>query len=275
MKELYAIVNDIKLCYEIRGNGYPIILIHGYCGKKEQWIGQFEQLSKKYNTIRFDNRTSGKSDRPDKLVTMDMFAEDIKGLMDFLGIERAHIIGGSLGGMISQIFALNYPERVNKLILICTTYSGVIGELVQKLISNGLEERKKDPVKAFWDALPLSYPPRIRKQMIADPKKKFYGIWSAEDLIEDSIIDPPTLRDVINQGHSFKGFNTLERLSEIKNETLLIGAFNDLAIPFSQMAEMSERIPKSTLKKIKNAGHAVCGSHAPKVNKLILAFLVD
>ena len=125
----FADINGIKLCYEIYGrdNNIPIILIHGFGAKKEIWNSQVGALSKKFKVITFDIRGSGKSDRPNKPYTMEMFADDIKGLMDYLNIEKSHILGRSMGGMIAQNFVVKYPEKVNKLILVTTGPGGISG----------------------------------------------------------------------------------------------------------------------------------------------------
>ena len=123
MSEQFVFLNGINFCYKIDGpkDGYPIFLIHGFGVKKEVFIGQIKALSEKFKVIRADNRGSGKTDRPNQPYTAELLAEDIKSLMDYLKIEQAHILGFSLGGMVAQTFVLNYPERVNKLILLNTT----------------------------------------------------------------------------------------------------------------------------------------------------------
>jgi 3-oxoadipate enol-lactonase len=72
MTELFAEINGIKLCYEIKGEGEPVLLIHGFGDRKEHWRGQFDHLSKYFKTIRLDNRGAGKSDRPDMEYTMEI-----------------------------------------------------------------------------------------------------------------------------------------------------------------------------------------------------------
>lgn len=84
MKEHFATINNIRLCFEECGDGDPVILVHGITAKKEDWIGQFIPLSKKFRVIRIDNRGAGKSDRPNIPYTMKMLADDIKGLMNYL-----------------------------------------------------------------------------------------------------------------------------------------------------------------------------------------------
>lgn len=274
----FADINGIKLCYEIYGrdNNIPIILIHGFGAKKEIWNSQMGALSKKFKVITFDIRGSGKSDRPNKPYTMGMFADDIKGLMDHLNIKKVHLVGRSLGGMIAQHFALNYPECVDKLVLI-TTNPGIPdeqgGEMLKESYIEGLKRLKEDPVKMFWQKARVLYYQKFRKQMEANPKKKFHGIWSVEDLIKESTIDPPTPQDIKNRTHAIAKHNTLERLSAIKNKTLLLAASHDRLTPKSSMVEMHKRIPNSTLNIIEKAGHFMTLSRAPEINKIIIDFL--
>ena len=156
MVESFVEANGINICYEILGEGEPLILIHGFGVTKEEWIGQFIPLSKYFKVIRFDNRDSGKSDHPIAKFTYQVLADDTKALMDALDIEKAHIVGWSMGGMVAQEFAINYPEMVMKLILI-NTFSHWPGDDVaiemykQGKIDN-MNAVKQDPTKAFYDS---------------------------------------------------------------------------------------------------------------------------
>ncbi len=276
MTEKFADANGIKICYSDHGDGFPIILIHGIGAKKETWIAQIGDLSKKYRVIAIDVRGTGKSDRPKVLYTMEMIADDIKGLMDHLKIEKAHIAGRSMGGMIAQNFVLKYPQQVEKLILI-TTSSGFPDEEGVELLIKGrieeIEELRTNPEQSFWRKSRLLFHQKFRREMESNPAKKFYDIWSAEDLIKEDSIDPPTPQDLINQGHSIKKHNTSEKLNEIKNKTLLLAASHDRLTPKSGMEEMSKKIPNSTLKIIDKAGHYNHLSNAPEFNQIILDFL--
>ncbi len=278
----YADVNGIKICYDIHGEGYPVILVHGFGSKKEAWIAQVGALSEHFRVIRFDNRGAGKSDRPDESLTLEMLIDDIKGLMDFLQIEKTHILGWSFGGMIVQHFVLKYPEKVNYLVLINAVFriSGVAGdtaglEAYKRMRLNDLELRKRDPAEAFWTEARINYYQKFRKQFEANPKKKIHGIWSAEDLIKESTIDPPTVRDIMNQAQVLRIHNPLDRLSEIKNETLILTASHDRICPKSVALEVHEKIPNSTLKVIEKAGHGSPISRAPEINQIINDFLKD
>jgi proline-specific peptidase len=276
MTEQYADVNGIRICYEVAGEGEPLLLVHGFGSKKESWIAQFPVLSKHFKVIRFDNRGAGKSDRPKGVYTMEVFADDIKGLMDYLRIEKANIAGWSLGGMIVQNMVLKYPERIKKVILINTNYGfpDENGPLVYKNMRLEEEKQKKiDHVKAFWDGARSGYYIKFRKEMEANPSKKWYGLWSAEDLIEESIVDPPTAEDIEVQASALKSHETFDRLKSIKSPTLILTASHDRLIPKSTMEEIHEQIPNSKFIIIDKAGHSSPLEKAPEVNQAIIDFL--
>lgn len=281
MSECFADVNGIKICYEIYGKSenYPLICIHGFGSKKETWIAQIGELSKYYRVIIFDLRGAGKSNRPEKPpYTMEIFADDIKGLMDFLNIRKAHIMGRSMGGMIAQNFVLKYPEKVNKLILINTIAGMRNKESIERFKRTQIERYKliqTNPEKVFWQDTRLGFHMKFRKQMEADPKKKFYGIWSVEDLIEYIKTNPSRPIDIENQAHAIKSHSTFERLNQIKNKTLLLTASHDKLVPKFFVEQIHHRIPNSAFKVIEKAGHESHYSRAPEVNKIILDFLQE
>ncbi|MFW9951198.1 MAG: alpha/beta fold hydrolase [Candidatus Thorarchaeota archaeon] len=273
---LYAIIKGLKLSYIIQGNGFPIIFIHGYGGDKEFWKPQIVELSKFYKTIAFDLRGTGESDRPNIPYTMNMLVDDIKGLMDFLKLSKAHIIGRSFGGMIAQNFVIKYPNQVDKLILIATNYGKPTTDWVDLIRENNLKNLKllnEDPYQAFKQQARLVYHVNFRKEMEQNPRKKFFNLFSMEDLIKKSTINPPREQDVINQAEAMKTHYTLDKLSEISTPTLLIAASHDRLIPLSIMEEIHDLLPNSILRVIENSGHYMTLSDAPEVNKVILNFL--
>ncbi len=119
-----ANIGDIQIYYEDYGQGPPLIMILGLGQDIATWNFQILELSKHLRLIVFDNRDSGKSSRSSQNYITQIMAQDILGLMDHLGIDRTHLLGTSLGGMIAQQVALMAPERVNSLILASTTSWG-------------------------------------------------------------------------------------------------------------------------------------------------------
>lgn len=281
MTELFAEVNGIKLCYEVKGEGEPVLLIHGFSDRKEHWRGQFDYLSEYFKVIRIDNRGAGKSDRPNMKYTMDLFVEDISALLDNLKIERAHIIGHSLGGMIVQNFAIKYPNKVNKIILINTiagmTPPGVSPdqgiEMYRINAIDGLRAMKKDPLNHFLVGAKNSYSREFWKQMKENPKKKFHGIWSVEDLLKEKTINGPTEDDINHQAEALKSHNVYEKLHEIKNSTLIIAAEKDKSCPKIMNEKIHELIPNSQFIVIEKAAHQSILEYPNKINKYIVDFL--
>ena len=276
MRELFADVNGIKICYEIQGEGEPVFLIHGFGAKKETWIAQFGPLSEHFKVIRFDNRGAGKSDRPDVPYTMEILADDINNLMDYLNIEKAHIVGHSLGGMIVLNFLLKYPERVNKAVLISTLpdlpFDKVGLEMYKKSNISFYEERLINPEKAFFNKMKQRFTRQFFKLMQQDPKRKFHCLWSVEDLMQNENIDAWTPQDITNHVNAIAGHNTSDRLQEIKKETLILCGDKDRLTPKISSEKIHERIPNSILKVIEG-GHFFPLEKAPEVNQTLLEFL--
>jgi len=119
-----ARVNDINMYYDVHGDGFPLVMIMGFLGNADLWDPRMlPALSDKFKVITFDNRGAGRTDLSDKEFSIRLLAEDTVGLMDVLNVPKAHVLGISMGGMIAQELALNYPGRVEKLIL-CSTFCG-------------------------------------------------------------------------------------------------------------------------------------------------------
>ena len=274
MTEKFAQIGDIKICYEILGkeDGYPVLLIHGFGVKKEVWMAQIGDLTKHFKVIRFDNRGAGKSDRPAGK-TMEIFADDTNNLLDYLKIDKTHVIGWSLGGMIAQHFVLKYPEKVDKVVLIATVHEYPTEEGPEIYKKMRLYELEIGAEKAFWETARANFYTTYRKEMEADPKKNYFGIWSAEDYIKILSKDPATPEDIINQAEALKTHHTLKRLHEVKNPTLLIAASHDRLTPKFSMEQMQKEIPNSRLIVIEKSAHFAPMTRTPEVNQPILNFL--
>ena len=113
-------VGDIELHYVEHGEGDPLLLVMGFGGDHLAWGLQMPAFAARHRVIAFDNRGVGQTGAPDAPYTTLEMADDAVGLLDALGIERAHVLGVSMGGMIAQELALNHPGRVRTLQLHCT-----------------------------------------------------------------------------------------------------------------------------------------------------------
>ncbi|MGV9202603.1 MAG: alpha/beta fold hydrolase [Promethearchaeia archaeon] len=277
MTEQFAEINGIKICYEVKGEGKPLFLVHGFGADKEVWIAQFQALAEHFKVVRFDNRGAGKSDRPNEPYKMDMFADDIAGLMDHLEIDKTHILGWSLGGMIVQTFVLQYPERVRKVVLINTLPKWPADEkgleMYKKSQIDKYHANQKDPKEAFFAGAKMGFARKFRKEMEKNPEKKFYGLFSAEDLIEISATNPSRPQDIKNQAHALGRYDVFDDLPNIEKEVLILTAEKDRQTPKIMNEMIHKQIPNSKLIIIEDAGHESPREKAPEVNQHIIEFL--
>ena len=118
---MFADLDDIRLHYESRGEGKPVVLVHGLGLSDDMWHHQVPELAARYRVITFDNRGHGGSEKPKGPYDMSMFVEDTRKLLDFLGLDNPVLIGLSMGGGIVQAFPFAYPARVHALGLISTS----------------------------------------------------------------------------------------------------------------------------------------------------------
>lgn len=122
----YAEVNGTSLYYEMTGDGDPVVLLHGLGGDTRYWQGVFDTLAAQYQVVRYDMRGFGRSALP----TTEPYthADDLKALLDYLGLGRAHLLGHSFGGDQAIQFALAYPDATCSLVLISNGLQGAQGQ---------------------------------------------------------------------------------------------------------------------------------------------------
>ena len=250
--------------YVEAGTGDPLVLVMGFGGDHLAWGLQIPALAGKYRVIAFDNRGVGQTDAPDIPYSTAMMADDTIGLLDALGIERAHICGVSMGGMIAQEIALRHPARVRTLQLHATlaradAYMRALVEAWRKVrIALGREEALR--VLALWLFAPCSYEERAE---------------FVELVLQNAIANPhpQSLTGYIRQGDAVLGHDTLERLDRVRCPTLVSVADQDVLVPPRFSHAIAERVPGAELKIIPDAGHAYMWEKADAFNAMCLEFL--
>jgi 3-oxoadipate enol-lactonase len=263
-------VNGINIYYRVQGRGEPLILIMGLGGECGDWFLQARAFKKYYRVITFDNRGVGKSDKPGEPYTVKTMADDTVGLMDYLGIDKAHILGVSLGGMIAQEVAINYPERVRKLILVSTNAGrDEEGEHSPELLrAMGLKEGFSDEdirsvdMGRVMNSLNAHAFSGGAIKMVAVPfcwmRGKLFGIEGMKGQFEAAMT------------HS-----TLDRLQMIKAPTLVIAGTEDRIIPHSSADVLASRIPGARLVKIEGGSHTLVAEKRSRFNREVLNFLAN
>ncbi len=136
-------VNGVNLWYEVSGEGEPIMQIHGAGFGHFNFAPATPELAKHFKVVDYDMRGYGRSDRPVQDYDMEVWADDLAGLQDALGIPEAHIHGTSMGGMIAIVFAGKYPERTTSVVVNCAAAKlGTAGRLIFK---NWIDIARMDP----------------------------------------------------------------------------------------------------------------------------------
>jgi len=259
--------NDINIYYETHGEGEALVLIMGYGGSSEWWFRQVPIFSREYRVVTFDNRGTGRSDKLDIPYTMEMMAGDITSLLETIGIDAAHIYGISMGGMIAQHFALNYPEKVISLILGCTTCGGsysIIPDAEAMTVLFDMERMNRlTPEEAAKEVLPFLYGQEF--------------IDNNPDIIEQGIVKMTEyvtpIHGYTRQAEAIMGHDTYDRLPNIKAPTLVISGDADRLVPVENSKLLASRIPNAELVMLENAGHGFTTEVEVKANKAVLGFL--
>jgi 3-oxoadipate enol-lactonase len=114
---MIAHINGINLAYTDQGKGLPVVFLHAFPFNRRMWEAQVKALSDRYRIITIDLRGHGESDAPLWRYTLELFADDVTGLLDHLGIQQTVLAGLSMGGYLSFAFYRKYPERIKALVL--------------------------------------------------------------------------------------------------------------------------------------------------------------
>ncbi len=174
----YAPVNGIKMYYEVYGEGKPLILLHGaFYTIQMNWGELIPELSKTRKVIAIEFQDHGHTPYSDRKLDIETLAKDVEGLMDFLKIDSADVAGYSMGGTIAYQFAVLFPTRLRKLVIISSTYktSGWLPEVNSAFNNFKPEFFDHTPLKTAYDAVAPDKTkwPEFLKQMIAFAKEPF------------------------------------------------------------------------------------------------------
>jgi len=260
-------VNDIQVYYEVHGEGFPLIMITGFAGNIDWWDPRMvQELSKKFKIIMFDNRGAGRTDISDRKYTIRLFADDTAGLMDTLGISRAYVFGVSMGGMIAQELVLNYPEKVEKLVL-CSTYCGGTKAVQPSQEALGLlmvDRSALSPEQIARRAIPIL--------LTEDFIKKNPDF--AELMIQQILKAPISNEAFMQQAIAITEFDTYDRLSQIRTPTLILHGKQDILIPPENGSILAKAIPNAKLVYFKNSSHGIV-EEMEKMIPILLDFLTE
>ena len=259
-------IGDVTLHYDVYGAHDPLLMIMGLGASSAAWDPELVQdLAQSFKVITFDNRGTGRSDKPDQPYSIEMFADDAAGLLDLLKIRRAHIFGVSMGGMISQEFTLRHPSRTATLTLGCTTAGGKHSvppppESLKVLTAPREGVPPEEIIRRGW---PLSYTPDYIESHRAELEARI------PRLLENPT-PPFAFKRQLEGTYTLK---TWDRLPQIKAPTLVITGAKDVLIPAENSKLLAERIPGAKLHLIANAGHGFTTQGRGEFLRVFVPFL--
>jgi pimeloyl-ACP methyl ester carboxylesterase len=249
----------MDLHYEVQGQGEAIVLIHSGGADLRDWECITPQLAQTYQVIAFDGRGAGQSP---PLLEPANYVEDLRQLLDHLKIDRAILVGHSIGGQIVTDFALAYPNRVTKLVLIAPGLSGFqFSPDIQQWFAQvnaaapDLEKMVELMLNHPTYSVVMSSPKRDRMIEMTTHNTKRYFEWKTSEM---RWTQPPTI----------------ERLSELQTKTLFIVGKKDM-LDNLKVAELFQQVPDIHFAYLEGADHMPTLTHADEVSNLIVEFLKE
>ncbi len=250
-----------RIYWEASGEGDPILLIMGLGYAHQMWFRTQPVLERKFRTILFDNRGVGMSDVPSGPYPIAQMAADAAAVLTAAGFDRAHVYGVSMGGMIAQQFALDYPDRVNKLILGCTASGGPhavrASDEVIKILMTRASMTAEEGIEAMVPHIYDSSTSRARIDEDLTIRRSVY----------------PTEQGYTAQVQGILAWTSYDRLGEIKAPTLVIHGETDELVPPGNGRLIAERIPNAKLVMIPHASHIYSTDQPEISHQAILNFL--
>lgn len=267
----YASVDGIRLWYELKGTGEPLLQFHGLGLGHVNFAAVTPLLRRHFTVLDWDMRGFGDSDKPAPPYSLDMWAEDAVRLLDHLGLERVHVHGSSMGGQVAIAFAARYPERVRRLVLGCcmARYDtmAIFNKRVWKAMARATGMSPDLALMIATQAFSRDYmdrpeAPAQLRQMAEAFAKNDLNLWIHYcDLVEEVDLEP--------------------LLPTIKAPTLVMSGDSDIMTPVDAgprgvgSRKIAESIPGASFLLIKNCGHLSLVERADESSDIITKFLMQ
>jgi 3-oxoadipate enol-lactonase len=272
-------VDDIKISYTDHGQGEVMVLIMGLGANKESWFMNVPSLSKYYRVIAFDSRGVGETDRSSGAYTMGRMAEDTVGLLDALNIDKAHIVGVSLGSMIAQEVAIRFPQRVNKLVLAATTPGMSDAANKDMWEKKNSEMRRRTGMGEDFNERIVNDPASIDviKIMVGLTKNAFgrFVFRIPMTLGARYYFNKVGPTGVLDQLRAVSRHNTIDRLDQIKAPTLVMAGTDDKIVPIEFSRIVAQYIPKCRFVEFNRGSHSFFMEMSKRFNREVINFLKE
>ena len=271
-----AKVGSVELYYEEHGTGDPLLLIMGLAADSQAWMFQIPDFAKNYRVIAFDNRGVGRSSKPAGPYTIHEMADDTVGLLDELKIEKAHVVGVSMGGMIAQELVLRNPERVRALVLACTypepdadierARTFTVEQFGGSVDASGgihVDLKALNPMMFLQQLLPNVF----NQSFIEKELPKLMQVFSG------ALQYGFSMEAILGQVGAVMTHKATDRLHRIASPTLVITGDADRLVPPASSDVLAREIPNAKLVKIPGGSHGFNFETPDVFNREVLEFL--
>ena len=261
------IANGSEIGYQDRGQGEPLVLVMGLGASSLKWGPHILCYEKHFRVLAIDNRGSGYSAKPEcEVYSIADMAADVIGLLEALGIARAHVNGISMGGAVAQYLAIHYPERVKSVILTntfprCSVSFRRCIEILRDSIDQ-LNGRTFGRL-AQW---------MIFSSTFQDSNEAYLLDAEANDA---DAANPMPAYAYKAQCNAILGFDESANLGRIKAPVLVVAGDHDLLATVPVVMEMVNAIPDCRLHMVKNGGHVQHWEDLEGYNRVTLDFLLE
>jgi 3-oxoadipate enol-lactonase len=257
-----AIVENqgVKIYWDEQGQGEPVLLIMGLGWASPMWHRSRPLLSTRYRTIALDNRGVGRSDVPPGPYPIPLMASDAAAVLDAVGIRSAHVFGVSMGGMIAQEFALQYPKRVRSLILGCTAAGGPTASRAEPEVLAVITRRDMSPDESVAASNPFIYDsgtPSARIEEDNAIRKKWW----------------PNADAYMAQLQGIMAWEAYSRLPQIAAPTLVIHGETDRLVPPGNGKLIADKVRGAKLVMIPHASHIFPTDQPEATHRSVMEFL--
>jgi 3-oxoadipate enol-lactonase len=248
-------VGDMKV--RVSGAGFPLVLVHGFTTTSEFWKEQVDAFSNSYQVIRPNLPGHGISpSRAARAYTVDAFVDDLAQLTRHFSLSRFALVGLSMGGVVSQLFALKYPELLQALVFVDTTAHGLGRDVQAEHVLAAIE--RIGIARASEDVVAHSFGPGAPQALVD---------WAKREVIQTP--EFVARAAVVSLGQS----DTRAQLHRITTPTLVIVGEEDIILPPAESRVLHDEIPNSILTVIEKSGHFPMLEQPHEFNRVLRTFL--
>ena len=260
------------IAYDIKGEGDWLLMIAGLGAARNSWVLQIDDLASRFRCITLDNRGVGDSIKPAGPYSTAEMAADAAGLLAFLGVERTHVLGTSMGGAIAQELALLRPELVNRLAIACS-WAACDRYLANSLIIAREIARSEGERGPGW-SIPLRRFLSLIVFTQGDFANSYELIEGAEQATKDAIAagrEEP-FHAFVAQVDACLSHDARSRLAAVRAPTLVLAGEKDACVPPSVTKFIADTIPDATMETMAGCGHVMFYERPMEFNSRLLRF---